>query len=285
LCEYPNYSDIHHVYESSRLNPNIKWRAYYQEQNALQFKDLVPFNKFGRVVRGIATGSNEYFTFNVTKAQVFSIPETYLLPCICKAIDSKKPFFTATDFNELKRSNKDVFLFNAFNRENENVRKYILLGESSEVNKKYLTSKRNPWYSLENRPPAPIWVSVFNRTGIRFVRNEANIANLTAFHCIYPTSKNIFASGNIDLLFTYLLTDVAKQILNDNSREYGNGLQKFEPNDLNKGMMLDLEKLSKTTEERILALFRLYRNSVINNEVDNTLIDRVNNIFIENYSI
>ena len=49
------------------------------------------------------------------------------------------------------------------------------------------------------------------------------------------------------MLFAYLITDVAKEIFLDNSRQYGNGLVKFEPNDLNKGMAVDLTLLS--TEE------------------------------------
>ena len=48
-------------------------------------------------------------------------------------------------------------------------------------------------------------------------------------------------------MFAYLITDVAKEIFLDNSRQYGNGLVKFEPNDLNKGMVVDLTLLS--TEE------------------------------------
>ncbi len=50
------------------------------------------------------------------------------------------------------------------------------------------------------------------------------------------------------MLFAYLITDVAKEIFLDNSRQYGNGLVKFEPNDLNKGMVVDLNLLG--TEEK-----------------------------------
>ena len=62
----------------------------------------------------------------------------------------------------------------------------------------------------------------------------------------------LHANVNIDILFAYLLTDVAREIFEDNRREYGNGLQKFEPNDLNKAMMLDLTLLDKKTENEIM---------------------------------
>jgi adenine-specific DNA-methyltransferase len=150
-----------------------------------------------------------------------------------------------SDFEKLKQQDKDIFLLNAANSDDSNVVKYLKLGQEQGIDKRYLTASRNPWYSLENRPPAPIWVSVFNRAGLKFVRNEANIFNLTTFHCIYPARNNLFSHTDIDLLFAYLLTDTAKQIFVDNSREYGNGLQKFEPNDINSGKMLDISLLDK----------------------------------------
>lgn len=76
----------------SSLNPEIKWRAYYQKQNALKFKNLVPFSNFGKVVRGIATGANDYFVFNQSKAKQFDIDEKYLLPCITKSVDVDSTF-------------------------------------------------------------------------------------------------------------------------------------------------------------------------------------------------
>ena len=128
-------------------------------------------------------------------------------------------------------------------KEQVTVEPQTFLGEETEINKRYLTASRSPWYSIENRPPAPIWVSVFNRSGLRFIRNEANIYNLTTFHCVYPKNSGV----DVEVLFAYLITDVAKEIFLDNSRQYGNGLVKFEPNDLNKGMVMDLTLLS--TEE------------------------------------
>ncbi len=162
------------------------------------------------------------------------------------------------------------------------VKNYIEKGEEQGIHKRYLTSKRTPWFSLENRSPAPIWVGVFNRNGLKFIRNEANVSNLTTFHCIYP-NKSLFDNTSVDLLFAYLLTDIAKQIFNDNRREYGDGLKKFEPNDLNNSMMLDLSKLEKKTESKIIDLYLHYRYSVINQEENKSFIDEINNILIEEY--
>ncbi len=162
------------------------------------------------VVRGIATGANDYFVFNQQKAKKYSINDHFLLPCITKYKDVTVSLFTVKHFEKLKTKNANIFLFNAPKiLKNKKAISYIELGVQSGINQKYLTSKRNPWYLLENRPPAPIWVSVFNRNAIKFVRNEAGISNLTTFHCIYLVT-DLFNNIEIDLLFAYLLTDIAK---------------------------------------------------------------------------
>lgn len=280
IGNYPNYSTNEQVIEFENLNPDIKWRAYYQKQNSIKYKCLVPFINYGKVVRGIATGANDYFVFNPSKAKEFGIIKKYLLPCICKAIDSRQSFFTKEDFNELQEKNKSIFLMNAINPD-ENVKRYLAIGKKQGVNKKFLTASRNPWFSLENRRPSPIWVSVFNRNGLRFIRNEAGISNLTTFHCIY---LNMFSMPKMDLFFAYLLTDVSRQIFNDNSREYGNGLQKFEPNDINTSKMLDLNHLDQETEMKIMKYYNLYRQSVIDKNPDESFVNKINDIFIKHYT-
>jgi len=266
-----------------KIDPNIKWRNYYQKQQSSKYKNLIQFSEVAKVVRGIATGANDYFSFNVQKAQKYKIDKNHLLSCITKSKDIENPFFTTSDFETLKNKNANIFLLDADKKQqDENVLAYIEKGEQEEINKKFLTSKRKPWYKLENRIPPPIWVGVFNRTGLKFVRNEANIRNLTTFHCIYLVD-NLFNKINIDLLFAYLLTDTAKQIFDDNRREYGDGLKKFEPNDLNKALMLDLSKLSKETSDKIILLYQEYRISVIQNNENNELINQINNILRKEY--
>lgn len=278
---YPNINSSNAI-SFSELNSEIKWRAYYQKQNALQFKNLIPFAEYGKVVRGIATGANEYFTFNLSKAKKFDISEKHLLPCISKSADSPEAFFTKSDFENLKKNDRLIFLFNATSQTESSVKKYIEKGVVEGVDKKFLTASRNPWFALENRPPSPIWVSVFNRNGLRFIRNEAGIHNLTTFHCIY---LNMFSAPKADLFFAYLLTEVSKDIFNDNRREYGNGLQKFEPNDINKAMIVDLSKIDAQDEQKILNLYHEYRQSSIVKKSNEELLKKMNTIFVNIFTI
>lgn len=271
--------------DNQDLDPNIKWRAYYQEQLSLKYKNLVPFNKVAKVVRGIATGANEYFIFNKEKIEKFDIPKSSLLPCITKSKDVNSPFFTTEQFEKLADANANIFLFNTGKTPTDNnVLDYIKLGETRGINEKFLTARRNPWFINENRPPSPIWVSVFNRNKVKFIRNEANISNLTTFHCIYLKS-DLFSDMDVDLLFAYLLTDIAQEIFSDNRREYGDGLKKFEPNDLNNGLMLDLSQLTETERVDIKIWYHAYRKSVINEKENKTYIKEIEDILKRRYLV
>jgi len=276
IKSYPVCRKGRTIVKSSELNPEEKWRRYYGKTNGKKYKNLVPFNTYAKVVRGIATGANDYFSFSVSKTKKFNIDKKYLLPCLTKANYAAKHFFTIDHFNELKNKDKPVFLLNAIDLDDSNIVEYLKMGEERGIDKKYLTSHRNPWYAIENRPPAPILVTVFSRNGLRFVRNEAKVYNLTSFHCVYVHPLFI---RKVDLLIAYLLTDIAKEIFNDEKREYGDGLDKFEPNDLNNAKVVNLDTIDRENENKILEYYQVYRQKEINNENIVDIKNKLNEIF------
>ena len=276
LAHYPDSKVAGRTIHYADIDPCIKWRAYYQKQNSEGFKNLTSLSAYGKVVRGIATGDNDYFTFDERKKSEFGIRDKYLLPCLTKAAHAGSNFFTQKDYEDLRLKGDRVFLLNAMGSTDGAVRRYIELGEKTGVDRRYLTSHRTPWYAIENRPPAPLLVMVFNRSGLRFVRNEANVRNLTCFHSIYP---NLFTLAKMDLLMAYFLTDISKEILNDNRREYGGGLNKFEPNDLNGARVIDLDVLDLRTERLIREIYESYRTSILSSQPDASALEKLNGIF------
>lgn len=244
-------------YSNNELDYQRKWKSYYQSQNEDKYKNLVSFNKFAKVKRGIATGANDYFVFNSSKAQQYGIAKEFLLPVLTKSALATSSFFTKKDFNELVNDDRGAFLLNANQvTQSNSVKNYLQKGIEEGIHHRHLTSKRKPWYGLERREVAPILVSVFNRGGLKFVRNDAGVLNLTSFHCIY-----VNANIDHDVVFAYLLTDTAKEIFLDSSREYGNGLKKFEPNDLNFSKMVDLFLLSTEEKEQIKKWLQQYKDT------------------------
>ena len=262
----------------NELSSTKKWRNYYELENSKKYLNLIDFSEYAQVKRGIATGANEYFSFNKSKANAYVIPKKCLIPTITKANQIKGNFLNDSDLDKLIKQDKKVFLLDAQKDEDDkNIQNYIDIGIKEGVSDRYLTKKRKPWYKIEERDVAPILVGVFNRNGLKFIRNESKAKNLTSYHCVYVHKKHI---DDIELLFAYLITDTARNIFNDHSRDYGNGLKKFEPNDLNDSKILDLSVLSQKEKKVILNHLENFKKT--QNEV---YISKIDNIFNKKYSI
>ncbi len=74
---------------------------------------------------------------------------------------------------------------------------------------------------------------------------------------------------------------MAKEIFLDNSRQYGNGLIKFEPNDFNRGNVADLRLL--TEEERAFVL-KVYEKLNLHTGKDKYYIELLDDLFRHKYS-
>lgn len=263
-------------YSYKDLDSQIKWNIYFAKSNKNSFTDnFIPLKKICKVKRGIATGNNKFFILNKSKIATLKLSDDVCVPCITKSQDIKQIIFNINTFNRLVSLDKNMFLFDGTKCVSNNDFNYIYYGEDNNFHKSYLTSHRKPWYSVENKEPAPILISVFCRNKIKVVRNEMLIKNLTTFHGIY--FNNDIGENEINILFCYLLTPIAQTILFKNKREYGNQLDKFEPNDLNNAHVINIFNLSSQTKEDILKIYNKLHLT------DNTspYISKLNDIFLD----
>lgn len=263
------------LYSYNELNSKEKWNEYFSFTERQTYHNLISFSKVAKVKRGIATGGNAFFTLSKSQVDTIGLSGNSLVKCICKSPDIKKIVFQEHDFQELYTSNKKVYVFNGEQATSKNDFEYIKWGEKEGFNKTFLTSHRSPWYSLEKKESAPIWISVFSRNSLKVIRNETQAKNLTTFHGVYL--KDEYNNDKItNILFCYLLTPISQHILKTNKREYGGGLDKFEPNDLNNAQILNIEVISADDADKILSLYdQLKQNEKCCSEV----ILNLNNIF------
>lgn len=264
------------TYSYLKLDYKQKWNLYFNTRESQKFRNVVNFSSIARVKRGIATGRNAFFTLNKDKINSLGLSQDVLVRCICKSADVKVLIFEESDYLNLYLSNKKVCLFDGTKAKSKNDYDYILFGEKNKYNENYLNSHRSPWFLLEKKEVAPIWISVFNRNGLKVIRNETQSRNLTTFHGIYFHDR--FANEKfINVFYCYLLSPISKVLLKQCKREYGGGLDKFEPNDLNNSKVLDISVISDRDISQITNLY----NQIKNKQTDfSEIIKRLDEIFV-----
>lgn len=216
----------------SQITPEDNWLLYFDD-NPIAFDrgKTVALAHYGRFSRGIATGANKFFVLKPSRVKELGLTASEVLPSITRSVQVSRHFFTGADYDELVKRDERVLLFNANGQISDNASTYIRYGELKGFNQGFITKRRTPWYKMEKRNPSPLWLGVFSRGGYKVVRNKASVVNLTCFHGFQP---NIWGRQYIDHLFLYLQSATGREITSLSMRRYGDALDKFEPNDLNK---------------------------------------------------
>ena len=237
----------------------------------MESDNLRDVNDFCYVRRGIATGANEFFCLTQSKMLQNNIPVSCVSRCITRSADIINPVFTNEDMDVLIDKDRPVFVLDATEKDEEVLADYIKYGIAHGVHKKYLPANRTPWYSMEQKKVAPIWISSACRGTIKVVRNLAKAHALTTFHSLFVVDEY---KDYVDIIFCYFLTPVAQKLLRDNRKELGNGLDKFQPNDINRAKMIDLTLLSLDDKCYVLDIYNQIKTSY-----EPSLIGQLNNIF------
>ena len=211
--------------------------------------------------RGIATGANRFFHLRPSEAARIGLRESSMRACVGRAVDVRGCVFTRDDYAALRGADARGILLDIEGKPDAREQAYLAQGERNGVASRYLCASRAPhWHRMEQRPAAPVWAGVFARSGLRFVRNIAGVANLTAFHCIYPFDDD---PDHVAALTACLGSDVVQAQARRHVRVYGAGLYKVEPRDLLEIPVPDLRKVARSTlrtlAEALTALDRAMR--------------------------
>ncbi len=263
-----NYSDETislNLVKQGELNFKEKWLKYFSVDDKFEATkhNLIKLSEIASVNRGIATGANDYFLFSKSKIKEWNIEESYFKPVMAKSNFCKFIEFTDEDFNKLVSQDRPTYLLYCFSEPSNNLKKYIEYGEKQGLHKRYLTSKRNPWYSMEKRETAPIWAGVFSRDGVKFILNKTDCLNLTTFHGIYPHFKD---NNKLLFLVAFLNSEHCKELIKREMRSYGGGLSKFEPKDLENIPVPNINKISQQKINEIALLFEDYLRMLRNKQ-------------------
>ncbi|WP_411217153.1 Eco57I restriction-modification methylase domain-containing protein [Terribacillus saccharophilus] len=242
------------IRHQQELNPADKWKLHFYEESHQQFTNVQPLHRFAKVEAGIKTGSNQYFCFNNSKMQQWQIGKQHFLPCISKASQLQRPFFTFVDYKQLLQQDEQMLLLYATDDavQEHGMKQYLEDGEAHRVNQRHLIRSRNPWYQIPVFDAAPILVSVFNRKQIQITRNKTNVRHLDQLIGIYPHEE---FEQDTDLFMAYFLSDIAQELMANPHKEYGKDLKKLESNDVNTSLVIDIKNLSDDQKQEILSVY------------------------------
>jgi hypothetical protein len=197
------------------------------------------------IKRGLATGSNNFFILSDEDTKTWHIPRRFLKPIL------PGPRYLTADIIEPRTDgapavSPQLYLLDCSEPE-EKIKAswprfyaYLQKGREEDIHASYLASHRAPWYSQEQRPPAPFLCTYMGRSAngrhpFRFIWNRSDATAHNVYLMLYPKSRLQAALNNhpelAAKLFDALKSVTPGQFISE-GRVYGGGLHKVEPKEL-----------------------------------------------------
>uniref|UniRef100_A0A832MK59 SAM-dependent methyltransferase n=1 Tax=Eiseniibacteriota bacterium TaxID=2212470 RepID=A0A832MK59_UNCEI len=194
-------------------------------ETAVLLKDVA------HVMRGIATGANDFFVMTSAQAKARGLDLSLFVRCIGRTRDCPGDRITADRLTELEREGRPTWLLDVpdvpIAALSEPVRDYLMRGEKQGLPTRALIMSRRCWYRMEQRRVPPLLFAYLGRRSSRFILNEAGIVPLTGFLCVYP-QPGIEPRA----LWSALNEPVVIEGLSRVGKSYGDGAIKVEPRSL-----------------------------------------------------
>lgn len=226
------------------LRRSRKWTQFPSETQLSEEAEIRLGDIFS-IKRGLATGSNNFFILNRDQIEEWQIPSQFLKPIL------PGPRYLESEIIEsLDDGTPDVsprlFLLDCTEPEGSIEERwprfyaYLRTGHAAKIPDSYLASHRAPWYSQEQRSPAPFLCTYMGRSRegkppFRFFWNRSTATAHNVYLMLYPRGPLLRALGRHPELYPRVF-DALKRIttaqLISEGRVYGGGLHKVEPNEL-----------------------------------------------------
>lgn len=201
------------------------------------------------IKRGLATGANNFFLLSQNQVSEYHLPSEFLIPVLpgSRYLPSDEVHADNTGNPILDHTH---FLIDCNLPEEEVESKYPSLwayyqkGREKAVNKGFLCSHRNPWYSQEERSPTMFLCTYMGRlntrernTPFRFILNHSKAITTNVYLMLYPRpvlAEILAEKPEFAKLLWQNLTKISIETLVREGRVYGDGLYKLEPKELSK---------------------------------------------------
>ena len=226
------------------LRRSRKWTQFPGSTSVSETGELTLGDIFA-IKRGLATGANNFFILTEADAKKLRIPRPFLRPIlpgprhltddIIEALPGEAPDVSPRlyllDCDEPEEHIKTTWPL---------LYEYLQQGRAKNIHATYLASRRTPWYSQEQRPPAPFLCTYMGRSRngkhpFRFLRNRSQATAHNVYLMMYPKGRLRDALNQHpeleERVFEALRRITPTQLLSE-GRVYGGGLHKVEPKEL-----------------------------------------------------
>ncbi|SEC38673.1 Methyltransferase domain-containing protein [Nocardioides exalbidus] len=196
----------------------------------------VELGELARVHRGTVTGANRVW---VQHRGAVDLPHSVLMSSVTKARELFEAGDSLTDDSALRvviDLPTDLDVFDA--DEKKAVERFLRRPEVKATKSGYVATNRRAWWSVGLRKPAPILATYMARRPPAFVRNIAEARHINIAHGVYP--RQAMSEPAIARLGDHLRVSVTL----GQGRTYAGGLTKFEPREMERLPVPNLEILN-----------------------------------------
>jgi len=228
------------------LRESQKWTQFPANPSIFKSNDLKLGDIFS-IKRGLATGANGFFILTEAEAEKWQIPRKFLKPILPGPRNLTNDIVQSSP-NGLPDVSPLLFLLDCDAPE-EKIRQnwprfyeYIRQGRDKEIDIAYIARHRTPWYSQENRPPAPFLCTYMGRSRngkhpFRFIWNRSQATAHNVYLMLYPKGPLrdlLDAHPEYAAQIFETLQNIGPERFISEGRVYGGGLHKVEPKELAK---------------------------------------------------
>jgi predicted RNA methylase len=226
------------------LRQSDKWTQFPANPGVAKIDDLKLGDIFS-IKRGLATGSHGFFILPREEAENWQIPGQFLKPILPGPRNLKNDIVESLP-NGLPDVESPLFLLDCNLSEGEiasnwpRFHEYIKQGREREIDAAYLASHRTPWYSQEDRPPAPFLCTYMGRARngkhpFRFIWNRSKATAHNVYLMLYPKGplrEALKERPELEAEIFDKLQNINPEMFIAEGRVYGGGLHKVEPKEL-----------------------------------------------------
>jgi len=272
-----------YLQKQSLLDPDKNWTRPRIFSAKERNSKLVELSQFFRVMRGIATGKNNFFTLTENELRNYRIRKEFVVPTITKTRYIQKFILSNEDFDNMRKEGKKMWLLNLQKQSNEiedeNLLAYLKFGIETKVNEGSLVKTRKKWYFTEKREIPHFIYTYLSRGNPRFILNQAKVRPLNTFLMLYPRTEVKLSKEYLILFWVILNSKITKKHLQDVGRSYGSDTLKIEPKEMMKLLIINPFKLSASNKKALLKKAKMIEDITdIHSASKTQIFDEINRI-------